>query len=105
MRATATRAADTYTARHEGREYPSKAIVGVAYGFQYPEQGPLTSGQFNGGKAAAAGHLARLGFVIDGVVIPDDHWTLGEVERIVERYFLMMRDQELGAYNRKAQAS
>lgn len=96
------RAADTYTARYERREYPSKAIVGVAYGFQYPDQGPLTSDQFRGGKAAAAGHLARLGFVVDGVVIPDDHWTLEEVERIVERYFLMMRDQELGAYNRKA---
>src|SRR5690606_33035187 len=73
------RAADTYTARYEGREYPSKAIVGVAYGFQYPDQGPLTSDQFSGGKAAAAGHLARLGFVVDGVVITDDHWTLEEV--------------------------
>lgn len=96
------RAADTYTARYEGREYPSKAIVGVAYGFQYPDQGPLTSDQFSGGKAAAAGHLARLGFVVDGIVIPDDHWTLEEVEGIVERYLLMMRDQELGVYDRKA---
>lgn len=96
------RAADTYIVRHDGREYPSKAIVGVAYGFQYPDQGPLTSEQFSGGKAAAAGHLARLGFPVDGVVVPDDHWTVDEVERIVERYFLMMRDQEAGAYDRKA---
>ena len=72
--------ADTYVMRHEGRLYASKAIVGVAYGYQYPELGALTHDQFSGGKAGAARHLSMLGFEVDGITKDPDDWTLEEVE-------------------------
>lgn len=91
--------ATRYTARERGRAYDSKAIVGVAYGLQYPEHGPLAAGSFSGGKGHAAGHLARLGFEVEGVTIPEDHWTLEEVEPIVARFFTMFAQQDAPNYS------
>ncbi|GAA4193251.1 hypothetical protein GCM10022219_14790 [Microbacterium oryzae] len=45
--------------------FDSKAIFGVAYGYQHGEQ--LTSNEFHGGRRGAAGRLAELGFVITGI--------------------------------------
>jgi 5-methylcytosine-specific restriction protein B len=42
--------ATEYALMHEGREYDPKAIAGVAYGFDHPDEGPLPNTQFNGGK-------------------------------------------------------
>lgn len=47
----------------DGKEYDSKAIVGVAYGIQHPSHGPLKPDQFNGGKPVLA-VLRRLGFEV-----------------------------------------
>lgn len=91
--------ASRYLARHAGRAYDSKAIVGVAYGVQYPDHGPLAAGSFSGGKGHAAGHLARLGFEVAGVVLPEDHWTLDEVEPIVARFFAMLAQQDAPGYS------
>jgi hypothetical protein len=58
-----------YLLRIDGREYDSKAIVGVAFGFEHPERGPLRSGEFSGGiggVGAAAAQLVRLGFEVVG---------------------------------------
>src|SRR5690242_15147584 len=33
----------------DGREYDPKAIAGVAYGFDHPDEGPLKHTDFNGG--------------------------------------------------------
>lgn len=48
-----------------GRTYDSKAIFGVAYGYQHGT--PLASDEFSGGKAGAAGRLAELGFTVTGI--------------------------------------
>ena len=53
-----------YYLLHEGRQYDSKAIVGAAHGYQFPDQGPLTSRDFSGGADGAAGRLAALGFEV-----------------------------------------
>jgi 5-methylcytosine-specific restriction enzyme A len=47
-----------------GRFYDSKAIAGVAYGYQFPEHGPLRSAEFSGGEATVKSQLERLGFEI-----------------------------------------
>jgi hypothetical protein len=36
-----------YFLSHESRLYDSKAIVGVAHGYEFPELGPLRSSEFN----------------------------------------------------------
>jgi hypothetical protein len=93
--------ADTYILRHDGRVYASKAIVGVAYGYQYPDQGPLRHDQFSGGKAGAARHLSMLGFEVDGISKDPDDWTLEEVQAAVSEYFRLYRAQLDGDYSRK----
>lgn len=93
--------ADTYFLRHEGRAYASKAILGVAYGYQYPDRGPLKHDQFSGGKAGAARHLSMLGFDVDGIDRDPDDWTLREVQTVVSEYFRIYRLQIEGSYSRK----
>jgi hypothetical protein len=93
--------ADTYIMRHDGRLYASKAIVGVAYGYQYPEHGPLRYDQFSGGKAGAARHLSMLGFEVDGITRDPEDWTLEEVQLAVSEYFRLYRAQIDGDYVRK----
>ena len=56
--------ATLYCIRFKGRKYDSKAIVGVAYGFQFPERGALSSGDFSGGKNTVVPLLERLGFEV-----------------------------------------
>src|SRR5664279_3970289 len=53
-----------YILVHDGRRYDSKAILGAAHGFQFPEQGPLRSAEFNGGIGATVDRLQGLGFDI-----------------------------------------
>jgi 5-methylcytosine-specific restriction protein A len=52
-----------------GKRYDSKAIAGVAHGYQFPTQGPLTASMFSGGVAegGAARRLREMGFEIDSV--------------------------------------
>lgn len=55
-----------YFIRHNGRLYDSKAIAGVALGYQHGSANELRSGYFTGGKHTAVRVLRRLGFeVID----------------------------------------
>lgn len=56
--------AHAYHLSHEGREYPSKAIVGVAHGYAFPELGPLKSQDFTGGDATVRQTLEGIGFNI-----------------------------------------
>ncbi|MGW1993245.1 HNH endonuclease [Embleya sp. NPDC001921] len=53
-----------YFVDHEGSLYDVKALVGAAYGYQFPERGPLTNDRFSGGHAAANAVMERLGFVV-----------------------------------------
>lgn len=65
----------------------SKAIVGAAHGFQYPDAGPLKPEDFSGGEATVVPKLQSLGFEI--VRIGED-WTQEEVDATVAAYFDML---------------
>src|SRR6516162_9609240 len=53
-----------YRLVHNGKSYDSKAIVGVAFGRQFPERGPLLYTEFSGGEATIVPLLEKLGFVV-----------------------------------------
>lgn len=61
-----------YFLDYGGHLYDSKAIVGVAYGYQFPERGPLKPSDFIGGKATVQPKLESLGFHVR-VVSRDRH--------------------------------
>ena len=44
------------------KDYDSKAIVGVAHGYEFPDQGPLKSSDFSGGAKTVERKLKQLGF-------------------------------------------
>ncbi len=48
----------------DGREYDSKAIVGAAHGYQFPQMGPLAAPEFSGGKGTVQRVLEGLGFEV-----------------------------------------
>lgn len=50
----------------DGKEYDSKAIVGVAHGYQFPSAGPLSAADFSGGKRTVVPKLESLGFEVHG---------------------------------------
>ena len=70
----------------------SKAIVGVAYGYQYPEQGPLRPEEFSGGDATVVPLLHSLGFTVKhmGSANASEDWSRQEVELIVADYLSML---------------
>ena len=49
----------------EGRRYDSKAILGAAHGYEFPEQGPLTAKGFAGGNNTVRRRLEGLGFQVE----------------------------------------
>lgn len=61
-----------YVLVHEGRQYDSKAIAGVAHKYEYGRA--LSNGELSGGKAAAAAWLERVGFQVNSVRNPDWAW-------------------------------
>jgi hypothetical protein len=76
----------------------SKAIVGAAYGFQYPEAGPLKPANFSGGEATVVPKLQSLGFEV--LRIGED-WTQQEVDATVAAYFdMLMLEAKQERYNK-----
>lgn len=65
----------------------SKAIVGAAFGFQYPSEGPLKPAAFSGGEATVVPKLQSLGFEV--LRIGED-WSQQEVDATVATYFEML---------------
>src|SRR5688500_18672388 len=55
----------------EGRRYDSKAIAGVAFGYQFPERGALTASQFSGGEQSVKAVLEALGFELVVDIAPE----------------------------------
>jgi 5-methylcytosine-specific restriction protein B len=49
----------------EGKRYDSKAIVGAAHGYQYPDLGPLKPSEFSGGEKTVQRKLEQLGFTVE----------------------------------------
>jgi hypothetical protein len=81
-----------------GKLYDSKAIVGAAYGYAFPDKGPLRPGDFSGGEETVERLLLALGFQV--VRIGQD-WTTAEVELVVQDYFAMLRLESRGErYNK-----
>ncbi len=66
----------------------SKAVVGAAFGHQFPNEGPLKPGDFSGGEATVVPKLQSLGFEV--VLIGED-WSSKEVHATVVSYFEMLR--------------
>jgi hypothetical protein len=58
------RPARSYFLTEGGKLYDSKAIAGVAYGIQHPDQGHLTGRDFVGGDATVRPKLESLGFEV-----------------------------------------
>jgi hypothetical protein len=56
--------AKEYFLDHNGNLYDSKAIVGAAHGYEFPDQGPLTSRDFAGGDATVKPKLEGMGFTV-----------------------------------------
>ncbi|RAJ42831.1 5-methylcytosine-specific restriction protein A [Kitasatospora sp. SolWspMP-SS2h] len=67
--------AQSYILVHEGKEYDSKAIAGVAH--KWTQGQVLPADDFSGGKDHAAAWLRQLGFTVKEVKNPD--WVWDEV--------------------------
>ena len=73
-----------YFVEFDGKQYDSKAIVGAAYGHQYPERGPLRHEQFSGGDATVRPKLEELGFVVHRAKA-EDHGSFASIlARVLE---------------------
>ncbi|WP_431482301.1 DUF3883 domain-containing protein [Pseudomonas solani] len=71
-----------------GEHCDSKAIAGVAFGKQFPNQGPLKAEDFSGGEATVVPLLQSLGYEV--IRIGED-WSEHEVHSTVTDYFEMLR--------------
>jgi hypothetical protein len=54
-----------YFIRRDGNYYDSKAIVGAAHGYQYPQKGQLRANDFSGGENTVRARLEALGFSVE----------------------------------------
>jgi hypothetical protein len=80
-----------------GQWADSKAIAGVAFGFQHPVEGPLRASEFSGGIATVVRRLKALGFdVIPLGPVAGQTWRLDEVELIVADYLAMLLQELAG---------
>lgn len=70
-----------------GNLYDSKAIVGAAYGYAFPDEGPLGADSFSGGEATVERVLTDLSFE---VVRVGQEWSRSEAEATVRDYFEML---------------
>jgi hypothetical protein len=50
---------------YQGRRYDSKAVIGAAFSFEFPNRTPLTSHDFSGGQRTVARKLRSLGFRVE----------------------------------------
>ena len=78
----------------------SKAIVGAAFGHQYPDEGPLVPADFSGGEATVVPKLQGLGFE---VVRVGDDWSEDEVRATVVSYFEMLHLEALQTRYKKTE--
>ncbi len=53
-----------YFLRRNNKLYDSKAVVGAAYGYQHPDDGPLNYNEFSGGQYQVQRLLENLGFEV-----------------------------------------
>jgi len=90
-----------YMIRDDGGSlYDSKAIVGAAYGYQYPDRGSLTSDDLSDGEEIVECKLQELGYEV--VRIGQD-WSRDEIEAAVADYLEMLELEARGEPFNKAQ--
>lgn len=82
----------------------SKAIAGVALGYQFPAEGGLRASQFSGGNATVVRKLASLGFDVGPLDAKAGlDWQRDEVTLIVSDYLAMLMLELAGQpYNKTA---
>lgn len=87
-----------------GQWADSKAIAGVALGYQFPAEGPLRASQFSGGTETVVRRLSLLGFEVRPLdAKAGEDWRRDEVERIVADYLEMLLRELAGQpYNKTA---
>lgn len=87
-----------------GQWADSKAIAGVAVGYQFPEAGPLAASAFSGGTATVVRRLASLGFEVRPLEArTGTDWSRDEVELIVSDYLAMLQSELAGQpYSKRA---
>lgn len=86
----------------------SKAVLGAAYGLQFPEEGPLTADAFSGRRATVVKVLRSLGFEMsEGSEGDGDEagrgWSAVENELIVADYLDMLAKELAGQTFNKAE--
>lgn len=102
-------ARDYFVLHHQtGEACDSKAVVGAAYGLQFPEQGPLRPQDFSGGQATVVRVLRGLGFdLMDVNAEPASNkeraWSRHENELIVADYLEMLLKELSGQRYNKAE--
>jgi hypothetical protein len=84
------RPARRYLLKDGNRRYDSKAILGVAYGNQYPDDGPLKYDEFGGGDRTVGARLDSLGFEVvvvqdDGQEVPLREYSAQKMARALEK--------------------
>jgi hypothetical protein len=95
-----------YVLVHEGRQYPPKAVVGLA--FRHLRGTVLPPQEFSGGEAWGQANyvLGQLGFDVQRKTLTGEEWTRQEVELIVADYFEMLRAELLARpYSKSAHRS
>ena len=85
--------ARSYFVTHRGQRYDSKAVAGVAHGYDRPDLGPLRAQDFSGGDATVARHLRSLGFDVEERA-SDPTWAEEELVLALDLY---LRSGLLGA--------
>lgn len=55
----------SYFVLRDDKRYDSKAVVGAAYAYQYPDREPLAAADFSGGAQTVRRTLERLGFEVE----------------------------------------
>lgn len=91
-----------------GAACDSKAVVGAAYGLQFPEHGPLRPQDFSGGQATVVRVLRVLGFELKDVTTApasshERSWSRHENELIVADYLEMLLKELSGQRYNKAE--
>lgn len=84
------------------KRYPSKAIVGAAYGYEFPEKDSLKHSDFSGGKDTVQKLLKRLKFDMEiNESSSRRNWSHQEIRLIIQDYFSMLERELQGvSYNK-----
>lgn len=91
----------SYMLRDEstGNLYDARAVLGAAYGYAFPDIGPLSTSDVPADEADTQRTLSELGFE---VVRVGENWTREEVEITVRDYFQMLELESSGRpYNKR----